>query len=280
MKKEGDALKFKRVCSVYFSGTGTTKKIVTSLGKSLSKALDIQYFEYNFTPLDTRQKLLSFDKTDLVVFGTPVYAGRVPNVLLKYLSTIEGNDATAIPIVLFGNRNYDDALIELRDILENNNFKTIAAAAFVGEHAFSTVLGKNRPDSDDLTIINEFSKKIVDKITTTIDLTSPIKVKGTPYPYNGYYQPKKSNGDKIDIRKVKPITTDNCSNCGVCTSLCPMGSINPKDPKEIIGLCIKCCACVKGCPVEAKQFIDEGYIYHKNDLEKKYIEYKNPEVFI
>ena len=59
-----------------------------------------------------------------------------------------------------------------------------------------------------------------------------------------------------------------------------MGSINPKNPKEIIGICIKCCACVKVCPVDAQQFIAEGYIYHKNDFEKTYIEYKNPEVFI
>ena len=48
----------------------------------------------------------------------PVYAGRIPNLLLlKYLTSVKGNDALAVPIVLFGNRNYDDALIELRDIL-------------------------------------------------------------------------------------------------------------------------------------------------------------------
>jgi len=59
---------------------------------------------------------------DAVVFGVPVYAGRVPNVLLKYLDKVQGNGALAVPIVLFGNRNYDDALIELRNILEKNGF--------------------------------------------------------------------------------------------------------------------------------------------------------------
>ncbi len=85
-----------------------------------------------------------------MVFGTPTYAGRVPNVLLKYLATVKGNGAAAMPVVTFGNRAFDDSLIELRDILRDNGFRPFAAAAFVGEHSFSTTLAAGRPDADDL----------------------------------------------------------------------------------------------------------------------------------
>ena len=53
-----------------------------------------------------------------------------------------------MPVVLFGNRNYDDALIELRDLLQADGFGCIAAGAFVGEHSFSRTLGAGRPDGE------------------------------------------------------------------------------------------------------------------------------------
>lgn len=89
---------------------------------------------------------MEFRQAILSVFGTPVIAGRVPNVLLKYLADIRGNGALGVPVVLYGNRNYDDALIELRDIMEAGGIRTIAAGAFIGEHSFSKVLGAGRPD--------------------------------------------------------------------------------------------------------------------------------------
>lgn len=35
----------------------------------------------------------------------------------------------AIAVCVYGNRDYDDALIELKDAIEANGFKTVAAAA-------------------------------------------------------------------------------------------------------------------------------------------------------
>ncbi len=72
----------------------------------------------DFTLPKTREKSVSFSKNDIVIVGVPVYAGRVPKVLLKYLNSIKGKGALAVAVVVYGNRNYDDALIELRDILE------------------------------------------------------------------------------------------------------------------------------------------------------------------
>ena len=98
-----------------------------------------------FNSPDFRRRNLSFKRGDLVFFGVPVYAGRVPNLLLPYLrESISGGGAAAVPIVSYGNRNFDDALKELAQLLERAGFFTAAGGAFVGEHAFSERAGRMR----------------------------------------------------------------------------------------------------------------------------------------
>lgn len=259
----------KKVYGMYFSGTGTTKKMVTYIASQLAKKLDCDYEPYDFTLPDVRKTVKEYSKDDIVVLGTPVIAGRVPNLLLKYLDTISGNGAYGIPVVLFGNRNFDDALIELRNIMETDGFHTIAGGAFVGEHSFSTTLGQGRPDSNDMSVADELIAKTAEKIISGKINDCPIEVKGET-PIRPYYTPRDRNGNGIDIRKVKPKTNDKCVNCGFCAANCPLGSINPENPTEVPGICMKCCKCVKLCPVGAKYFDDEGFLYHKTELEEMY----------
>lgn len=270
----------RKVCAMFFSGTGTTEKIVTAIGANIAAELGCELDVFNFTTPENRKEGKSFTKDDIVVIGTPTYAGRVPNVLLKYLDTLEGNGALAIPVVLFGNRNYDDSLIELRNIMEKDGFHTIAAGAFVGAHAFSYVLAKGRPDFDDMKKAQLLSSKAVEKIKSGNIGTEPIEVKGRN-PIGPYYTPCGLDGKPVAILKVHPLTKDTCTNCGICASLCPMGSINPENPKEYIGkgICIKCGACVKKCPVHAKYYTDEGYLSHTAALEKNFARRAEVELF-
>jgi len=258
-----------KVWAVYFSPTGTTRKIVVATARELSCVLKSDFQEYDFTLPQARTQALHFSPTDLVVLGTPVYAGRVPNVLLPYLNSTRGNETLAIPIVLFGNRDYDDALIELRDILEKDGFHTMAAGAFVGEHSFSRILAKKRPDSKDMDTVSRFVHLITKKLSEADgSLSFPIPVSGTPFPYRGYYTPRDRQGKPVDIRKVKPLTNDRCNDCKQCAKVCPMGSINPDNVREFTGICIKCGACIKKCPQQAKYYEDASYLYHQHELEE------------
>ena len=257
-----------RVTAVYFSATGTTEKVVTAAAALIAEQLGAEYAEYDFTLPQAREAVPEFSAGELVVFGVPVYAGRIPNLLLPYVKTIQGNGAAGIPIVLFGNRAYDDALIELRDVMQDNGFHTVAAAAFVGEHSFSTVLGAGRPDAEDMEQVREFSELSAQKLDMLARFGAPVEVNGAKD--RVYYQPKRTDGKKIDIRKVKPQTADTCDHCGLCAQLCPMGAIDPRDVTSTPGICIKCGACIKKCPKRAKYFDDEGYLYHKRDLEERF----------
>lgn len=272
----------KKVWGMYFTGTGTTEKVVTHIGKKIAEKLGVEYENYDFTLPKVRKVEKSFNEEDLVVFGTPVIAGRVPNLLLKYLDTLKGNGALAVPVVLYGNRNFDDALIELRNILKDKGMKPIAGGAFIGEHSFSTILGAGRPDAKDMEIASTFAENIFEKVTgKDFDPEKLVEVKGET-PIRFYYQPRDSKGNSIDIRKVKPKTNmELCNKCGLCASICPLGSINPEDPSDVFGICMKCCACVKRCPNGAKYYDDENYLYHQHELEDEYGEIrKEPELFL
>jgi ferredoxin/flavodoxin len=268
-----------KVWAVYFTGTGTTKKIVLEIAKRAGEKLGAPVTEYDFSLPEARRHFPDFKANELVIFGTPVYAGRVPNLLLKQLALLKSEGSPAVPVVLCGNRDYDDALMELRDILFDHVFKPFAAGAFVGEHSFSTVLGKGRPDASDLTKARSFADNAADRLQKASDLPL-IQVKGTPKPYRGYYQPRDHLGNPIDIRKVKPDTNDKCVDCKLCAAICPMGAIDHDNVRNITGICIKCCACVKRCPKGAKFFSDKNYLYHQHELEAQYTRRAEPDLFI
>lgn len=271
-----------RVWAVYFSATDTTKKTVCRIADQLAMLTGGERKEFDFTLPKARERAAHFDKEDLVVFGTPVIAGRVPNVLLNYLATIRGGGALAVPVVSYGNRAYDDALIELRDILEKDQFHTIAAGAFIGEHSFSRLLAKGRPDTADFQAADQFAKKIAEKLAglDNADGILPIAVKGVPYPYRGYYQPRDRKGNPVDIRKVKPRTNENCNDCKICATVCPLGSIDDQDVRELTGICMKCGACIKKCPQQAKYYDSESYLYHQYELEEGFARRAEPEFFV
>jgi NAD-dependent dihydropyrimidine dehydrogenase PreA subunit/flavodoxin len=270
----------KQMNALYFSATGTTKKIVTAIADQISENIggkkEINHID--FTLPEARKQAVSFSKEQVVVAGLPVYAGRVPNVLLKYLKTVAGNGAMAVALVVYGNRDYDDALVELQDILEADGFKVVSGGAFIGEHSFSRTLGQNRPDEQDMALARDFAGRICKKLTAPGEIPT-VAVKGNR-PYRDYYRPRDQNGNAVDVRKVTPKTNSDCIDCKLCAEICPMGSIDAGDVSKLTGICIKCCACIKNCPVGAKYFDDENYLWHKQELERKFAERREPEVFV
>lgn len=272
--------KIKTVTALFFSPTYTTKKCVVAIAKGVAEGLAAEYRECNITTPLQRRQTPEYGPGDLVVFGVPVYIGRVPNLFRDYFASIKGNGAVGVPVVVYGNRAYDDALIELRDIMQGNGFQCMAAGAFIGEHSFSYTLGGGRPDAADLQKATVFGEEIARRLLEGAEPPHQLQVPGNPYPYT-FFDARSGKGKSIDLRKVKPETDpEKCTNCGYCAMLCPMGAINPENCSEIPGKCIRCCACVKLCRPKAKYFADETYLEHKAILEEKFTEpRREPEIF-
>lgn len=272
-------MNIKNVWAVYFSPTGTTEKVVTSVAKTLSEKLAASYQAFSFNLPQSRDQQLIFGADDLVVFGVPVYAGRVPNLLLPFIrDKVIGDKTLSVPLVMYGNRNYDDALIELRDVMQGNGFCPIAAGAFVGEHSFSQTLAAGRPDAEDMALAQKLAQKTAEKVLLLTGKTpDAINIPGSN-PLRPYFTPQDRNGNPImGFLKAKPKTDpDKCIDCGICARLCPLGAIDTDDISNVTGTCIKCCACIKKCPKDAKYFDHEGFLYHQHELEDVYGTHRAP----
>lgn len=265
----------KNIYAVYFSPTGGTQKIAESLSNDLSQLLHIPFQKIDFTILTNRQTRYDFDSDSLVILAIPVYAGRIPNKLLPDLERcLNGSGKTAIiPISVYGNRNYDEALREMLILTEKNGFIPIGAATMISQHAFSSLIAKDRPDFSDFQALTDFSNKIAGKILNNQELTGITYDRDTPI--GPYYTPLKSDHTPARFLKAKPVTDmDKCNNCGICVRKCPMGSISADNVADVSGICIKCQACVKFCPTHAKYFTDVDFLSHIEMLENTYTDSK------
>jgi ferredoxin len=242
---------------VYFSPSGTTKKIVEAVAQGLKHS---SAEHVDITKPENRKRQLQASENELLLIGVPVYFGRVQTDAIEWLKTIRGNHTPVICVVVYGNREYDDALLELKDTMVKNGFVPIACAAYIGEHSFSnanTPIATGRPDADDLKHAMSFGEKIGEKIVSisSIRSVSDISVPGK-YPYLEMADSKNrlSSIDLIDV-------DGNCLQCGHCADLCPVGAIAPENSASIdISKCILCHACIKSCPADARKT--------KNDMMK------------
>lgn len=265
----------KNIYAVYFSPTGGTQKIAEALSNDISRLLHIPFQKIDLTILANRQTRYDFDSNSLVILAVPVYAGRIPNKLLPDLEKcLNGSGKTAIiPISVYGNRNYDEVLREMLILTEKNGFIPIGAAVMISQHAFSSLIAKDRPDFSDFQALTDFSNKIAGKILNNQELTGITYDRDTPI--GPYYTPLRSDRTPARFLKAKPVTEmDKCNNCGICVRKCPMGSISIDNVTDVSGICVKCQACVKFCPTHAKYFTDADFLSHVEMLENTYTDRK------
>lgn len=273
----------KKIWAASFSPTGGTEHIVSLLAEEMGKCLKLPVHKISFTLPDERKKSCTFTEEDLLILGTPVYAGRIPNKILPDVDrSFEGNGTLAVAVSVFGNRNYDDGLMELALLLENHGFCVAAAAAAAARHAFSDDIGAGRPDKQDEEELRVFARRAAEKIKEFSGVEKivsgnkaacgvlALQITGHN-PVGPYYTPLRADGQPAKFLKAKPVTDENlCNRCGTCAQVCPMGSISREDPSVVNGICIKCQACIRSCPAQAKHFEDEDFLSHVEMLREHY----------
>lgn len=258
---------FRNVYAAYFSPTGTTCHIATEVAEALAQEERANLRTIDFTPAGQRPADVACNADDVLVFGFPVYAGRVPELLLEKIERFSGTDTPAIVIGLYGNRDYDDALVEAADLLTAQGFTVVAAGAFIGEHSMTAKVAAGRPDADDLAVARQFGLDAAKRLVAGAMGTPAIKGN----------RPYKNRPAPADIR---PLTTDDCTSCGICVERCPLGIIDADDPTLVNAGCIRCNACVKSCPERAKYFDNEMTNKITAMLETNCMARKEPELFL
>lgn len=230
---------------IYFSPTHTSRAI----GKAIVRGTGISKIIETDLTYKMPQEPVSVESA-LCVIAVPVYGGRVAEIAMQRLKQISAKGCAVVPVVIYGNRDYEDALLELTDWTVEHGFVPVAGAAFIGEHSYSRTdrpVAANRPDQEDLQKADQLGKEVVKYLKTVTNLShlSVLKVKGN--------RPYKVKGNKTPQAPV--VIEGLCTQCGFCVEICPVGAITAGN--EVVSdadRCIKCCACVKECPQKARIF--------------------------
>lgn len=90
----------------YFSPTGGTKKVSDIFAAAVGKDAVWHDLRDKQTPTEQPQG-------ELIIVAAPVFAGRIPSVVREKIKTLAGEGKQAVTIAVYGNRAYEDALLEM-----------------------------------------------------------------------------------------------------------------------------------------------------------------------
>ena len=249
---------------VYFSASGTTQKVTTIF----SDAMGGETAGFDLLRCPPEEPVI-FGPDETAVFAFPVFGGRLPQICPEMLRKFKGDHTPAVAIVVYGNRAYDDALLELTDILDEQGFVTVAAAAFIAQHSIFPAVAADRPDGADQEKIIAFAQECKRKLASRTGM-EPVTIKGDhPYVKAGAV-PLHPTGDK------------SCNQCGTCVKVCPVGAISAENPRETdTKKCITCTACIAACPQCARGFhVPVLYPTIAKSFAKSNSGRKEPEIFL
>lgn len=260
-----------------FSPTGTTRNVLDAMADGIGAAATSRH-DLTLPASWDADGWNRPSAGDLALIGVPVYAGRVPSLAVERLkASVAGDGMPAVLVVVYGNRAFDDALLELRDLAIELGFAPVAGAAFVGEHSFSTrewPVAEGRPDAADLALARDFGRRVRERLEGCDD---PAGMPQLTVPGNFPYR------DGMQAAAISPDTEASaCVLCGECERRCPSGAVRleggaVETRKE---LCLRCLACVRACPTGARAMLHPRILEFGRVLHEQHGLRKEPGIFL
>ncbi len=219
------------VHEIVFSPTGGTGKAAQAIASAWSEAP----IKTDLSDPEADLSKCAISQEDMAVIAMPSFGGRAPAIAIERLKQLKGNGARCVIVCAYGNRAYEDTLVEMEDAAKNCGFRVVAAIAAVTEHSIMPQYAAGRPYAVDVQQLKEFAKQVMDKTDIVTQLPG-----NRPY--------KKPGGAGL-----VPKVTKDCVKCGLCAKNCPVQAIDRSTLKADSKKCISCMRCVKECPEKARK---------------------------
>lgn len=250
------------IYSFLFSPTGTSARILHGIIEGISHVLNTDVIFSDLTFNSSENIMPGSD--DVVIAVAPVYGGKIAPIIKQRLKGIKGNNAKCIVVAVYGNRAFENAVVDFATYMQDCGFVICGAGAFVGEHSYSTAdapIAVGRPDRQDMADARAFGEEIALKIqngelsgvciSSLTDEPSPAESLANFRSFVIGYQRQQAINP---ISGLPEVDISLCDECGSCYAACPTGAIAPEMQEADPAKCIKCCACVKICPQDARRF--------------------------
>lgn len=206
------------------------------------------------------------DEGEVALIAAPCFAGRVPAVAMERLASIAGNGVPCVVMNVYGNRAFDDALLEMADGARKAGFNVVAGIAAIAEHSIMHQFAAGRPDKTDSERLAELAAVVRRALDEGRAVEAPAIPGNRPYL-------------KAKAIPLVPAYAGSCSRCGRCAADCPTAAIDGETLRADKERCIACMRCVVECPDDARKvnslMVKAASLAIKKEAEKP----KDPELF-
>lgn len=253
-----------KLVQIVFSPTGGTQKVADIMTEEWKESV----VRLDLSEANADYSRITIEPEDIALVAVPSYGGRVPALAAKRLATVHGNQARCIIVCVYGNRAYEDTLVELQDIVENCGFRTAAGISAVAEHSIMHQYAAGRPDEKDAEELHGFAKTVYGRLMDTKTPETTPRIPGSR-PYK-----------KAGTASLVPKATKECVKCGLCAENCPAQAISRENLKKAdSGKCISCMRCAAVCPKSARKVNSAMVSVAAQAIKKACSERKENELF-
>lgn len=230
---------------LYFSGTGNSRYAA----ELISKITGDELVSMN-SLIKTKSKAVHKSET-VFVFVCPVYAGRIPRVVDRYIRETKFEGAKKAYFVVTCAETPWITATYTEKLCAEKGFELLGFNSVKMPQGY-IVMGGTKSPVESKQVLDEAAPKIK-KIAELIASIQPLR--------------KEELGKSMMSKMLNPImykfmvnakgfyVTDACTGCGECAERCPLGNVKMANKKPQWGAeCTHCMACIAGCPNEAVEY--------------------------
>ncbi|MBN1801843.1 MAG: EFR1 family ferrodoxin [Candidatus Lokiarchaeota archaeon] len=244
-----------KIAVIFFSATKNTAKMARFIIEQL-KLFDKsnQINEVDVSSHSSRLRKLDVNNYDAIYFGFPIHALRAPEVVRKWLKTLEGKKKRCSVFFTYGGVDAGIAHSDMKHILDEQDFQLVSTAEFVSKHSYNLGgwnLAHNRPNEFDFEVARQYVKKTQNLFLDNGFINLQFEKTRLPEPV--LFKIKESLKKSILPPSRKG---SNCSLCNICEELCPTLAMDSKLGEADFEACIRCFRCFANCPENALKIGD------------------------